>query len=183
MVGGNVLGLLISLVVGSRLVGLEYQNQVVEATFRKELVYVEDWKLGGLTLSGLVDSFIEVRTNYRRLFLHMTYFELWSTGFNQAMLLLPMMLLVGPVMSGRMELARYLQAIQAFNKVHSAMSVLMAQWIDINELFSVMRRLREFEDALPESATTISVITKATTRVKKKEDERTPLVVAAAPSE
>ena len=62
-----------------------------------------------------------MRTNYRRLFLHLTYFEVWSTGFGQTMVLLPMLVLVGPVLAGRMPLAMYLQAINAFSKVQSAM--------------------------------------------------------------
>jgi peptide/bleomycin uptake transporter len=35
-------GLIISWIVGIKLPGLEYNNQVVEAAFRKELVYGED---------------------------------------------------------------------------------------------------------------------------------------------
>ena len=49
MVGGNTVGVLLSLVVGRKLVGLEYDNQAVEATFRKELVRA--------TLHVLDDSF------------------------------------------------------------------------------------------------------------------------------
>ena len=35
-------GVLVSWLVGIKLPGLEYNNQVVEAAFRKELVYGED---------------------------------------------------------------------------------------------------------------------------------------------
>ena len=64
-------------------------------------MYVEDRKPDALGQKGLMDCFLAVKSNYHRLFLHLTYFELWSTGFGQAMVLLPIIVLIGPVLSGR----------------------------------------------------------------------------------
>lgn len=56
-------GLLISWFVGIRLPGLEYNNQKVEAAFRKELVYAEDDKIH----YGKTETIIELRSIHKRL--------------------------------------------------------------------------------------------------------------------
>ena len=55
----------------------------------------------------------------------------------------------GRAPNGDLTLGKYMQAISAFEKVQSSLSVLMHRWIDINELRAVGRRLQEFEALLP----------------------------------
>ena len=42
-----------------------------------------------------------------------------------------------------------MEANAVFAKVQAGLSTLLHRWVEINELRSVMRRLREFEAALP----------------------------------
>lgn len=69
-------GLLISWFVGIKLPGLEYNNQKVEAAFRKELVYAEDDKVNFGKTETLVELFTGLKINYHRLFLHYGYFDI-----------------------------------------------------------------------------------------------------------
>ena len=65
---------LIHALVGIKLPGLEFQNQRVEAAYRKELVYGED-NPDRAEASHLQVLFHDVRRNYFRLFFHYLYFD------------------------------------------------------------------------------------------------------------
>ena len=68
-------GVLISWLVGIKLPGLEYNNQVVEAAFRKELVYGEDDRVAYAKPPSILELFTGIKFNYHRLFLHYGYFD------------------------------------------------------------------------------------------------------------
>jgi peptide/bleomycin uptake transporter len=78
----SVGGMIISWFVGIKLPGLEYNNQKVEAAFRKELVYGEDDKAKFASPSTLADLFTGIRMNYHRLFLHYGYFDMWTYSYS-----------------------------------------------------------------------------------------------------
>ncbi len=73
----SVGGMVISWYVGSKLPGLEYNNQKVEAAFHKELVLGEDDKINHSSTKTLTALFMGIRFNYHRLFLHYGYFDTW----------------------------------------------------------------------------------------------------------
>lgn len=59
-------------------------------------------------------------------------------------------LLMGPhVFDGSITLGAYVQSQGAFRAALAGLTYPIDQWVDINELLSVSRRLREFEAALP----------------------------------
>ena len=61
-------GLVISWLVGIKLPGLEYNNQKVEAAFRKELVYGEDDRKNYVQAPTILQLFTGIKFNYHRLF-------------------------------------------------------------------------------------------------------------------
>ena len=63
-------GLIISWFVGIKLPGLEYNNQKVEAAFRKDLVLGEDDKTNYAQQERLWELFLGIRFNYQRLYMH-----------------------------------------------------------------------------------------------------------------
>ena len=65
-------GMLISWFVGIKLPGLEYNNQRVEAAFRKDLVLGEDDKKNYAQPETLWELFLGIRFNYQRLYLHLS---------------------------------------------------------------------------------------------------------------
>ena len=147
--GGFVLGYAVSILVGWRLVSLEYNNQAAEAAFRKELVYAEDEVQGHGELSVCHGLFRALRRVYYTLFAHLLYFETWSALFLKAMSLIPLVVLAPHVYNRSITLGTYMQAVGAFNSVTEGMSQPLSRWVDFNIMLSVVRRLREFESALP----------------------------------
>ena len=86
-------GLIISWIVGIKLPGLEYNNQKVEAAFRKELVYGEDDRKNYAQAPSILQLFTGIKFNYHRLFLHYGYFDLWLIMYNQTMIIVPYLLM------------------------------------------------------------------------------------------
>lgn len=141
----SVGGLIISWFVGIKLPGLEYNNQKVEAAFRKELVYAEDDKVNyGLT-STIIELFTGLKFNYNRLFLHYGYFDVWVNFFEQLMMIVPYLIMGPGLFTAAITLGALIQVSNAFSKVRESFSIFISNWTTITELRSIYKRLREFE--------------------------------------
>jgi len=138
-------GLLISWFVGIKLPGLEYNNQKVEAAFRKELVYAEDDKVNFGKTDTLKELFIGLKYNYFRLFLHYGYFDVWLYSFQQLMVIVPYLIMGPGLFTGLITLGVMMQVANAFSEVRESFSIFIANWTTITELRSIHKRLREFE--------------------------------------
>jgi peptide/bleomycin uptake transporter len=138
-------GMVISWVVGIKLPGLEYNNQKVEAAFRKELVLGEDDKENYCSIPTLTELFTGLKFNYNKLFLHYSYFDLWANCFDQFMIIIPY-LIAGPALfSTTITLGIVVQISNAFQKVQVSLSLFIYNWTTITELRSIWRRLHEFQ--------------------------------------
>ncbi len=141
-------GIIISWFVGWYLPGLEYNNQRVEAAFRKELVLGEDDKVLYAQTETLTELFTGIKINYQRLFNHYGYFDLWSTSLGQIMIIAPYLVMGPSLFTGAIMLGVLVQVSNAFQKVYQAFSIPIENWTTINELRSIFKRLREFEKNL-----------------------------------
>ena len=137
-------GTAISFLVGIKLPGLEYNNQRVEARFRKRLVYSEDDKKYA-DMPSLTELFTGLRFNYFRLYLHYSYFALWATWFTQFIIIADLLLIGAGVVLGIVTLGFLNQISHAFSKVAESLSYFVDNWTTVTELMSVIKRLREFE--------------------------------------
>lgn len=138
-------GLLISWFVGIKLPGLEYNNQKVEAAFRKELVYAEDDKAHFGKTETIVELFTGLKFNYNRLFLHYGYFDIWVNFFEQLMIIVPYLIMGPGLFTGVITLGVLVQVSNAFSKVRESFSIFISNWTTITELRSIHKRLKEFE--------------------------------------
>ena len=138
-------GLIISWFVGIKLPGLEYNNQKVEAAFRKELVYAEDDKANFGAPEKLGELFLDLKRNYARLFLHYGYFDIWRYMFGQSMVIVPLIAMGPSVLAGAITLGVMMQVVNAFSQVRGSLAVFMNNWTVITELRSIYKRLKEFE--------------------------------------
>lgn len=138
-------GMAISWFVGIQLPGLEYNNQKVEAAFRKELVYGEDNKIDHASLSKLTDLFAGIRFNYQRLFLHYGYFDIWLNTYDQCIIIVPYLIMAPQLFTGAITLGILIQVSNAFSQVHGSLALFIHNWTTITELRSIWRRLHEFE--------------------------------------
>ena len=141
-------GLIISWFVGWRLPGLEYNNQKVEAAFRKDLVLGEDDKVNHARPENLWELFLGIRFNYHRLYLHYGYFNVWVHSYDQIMTVVPYLLMGPGLFTGLITLGVLVQVSNAFGRVHGGFALFLHNWTTITELRSIWKRLREFEDNL-----------------------------------
>ena len=133
--------------LGYKLPGLQYKNQVVEARYRKELVYGEDDPERADPFS-VTKFFGEVRKNYFKLFYHYMYFDVGKWSYLQFGVMVPYIALGPSIVAGAFTLGVMQQIIRAFGKVESSFQFLVNSWTIIVELISVWKRLSEFEAKL-----------------------------------
>jgi len=141
-------GMVVSWFVGYFLPGLEYNNQKVEAAFRKELVLGEDDKRNHAQPDTLFSLFTGLRTNYFRLYLHYGYFNLWSNAYGQITSLTPLLMMGPGMFTGAVTFGLLNQVSNAYGQVDNAFAVVLNNWTVLTELRSIWKRLHEFEDNL-----------------------------------
>jgi peptide/bleomycin uptake transporter len=146
MAGTLLLGL-----VGVKLPGLEFQNQRVEAAFRKELVYGED-DHGRARPLDTKDFFLGVQRNYFRLYGHYLYFNVARYLYLQGANFVPLIAMSPSIAAGALTFGLFQQVSNAFNQVDSSFRFLANSWTTIISLISVYKRLRLFESHIPADA-------------------------------
>ncbi len=137
-------GTVLLAVVGIKLPGLEFENQKVEAAYRKELVYGEDNEERA-TPPTVSQLFSNVRKNYFRLYFHYLYFDVARWSYLQATVLVPYIALGPTIVGGAITLGVMQQIVRAFSRVENSFQYLVNAWTTIVELISVYKRLRAFE--------------------------------------
>lgn len=142
-----VFGTVLLMVVGIKLPGLQFNNQKVEAAYRKELVYGEDHEERAQPKT-LRELFSNVRLNYFRLYLHYSYFNLVSIWYIQLDILYSLVVLFPSIAAGKMTLGLITQIGNVFDKVRESFQYLISSWKTIIELLSIYKRLRIFEKIL-----------------------------------
>jgi peptide/bleomycin uptake transporter len=137
-------GTVLLAMIGVKLPGLEFQNQRVEAAFRKELVYGEDDGERARP-AHFKTLFADVKYNYFRLFFHYMYFDVARYIYLQFGVLVPYIALGPTLVTGIITLGVMQQIVRAFGRVESSFQYLVSSWTTIVELISVYKRLRAFE--------------------------------------
>ncbi len=140
-------GTVLLAVVGIKLPGLEFNNQKVEAAYRKELVYGEDAQERAEPQTVL-ELFTDVRRNYFRLFLHYMYFDIAKWSYLQFGVMVPYIMMGPTIVSGVITLGVLQQILRAFDRVEGSFQFLVNSWSTIVELMSIYKRLKAFESAI-----------------------------------
>lgn len=138
-------GLIISWFVGFKLPNLEYNNQKAEAAFRKELVYAEDNRTLYADFQTVLKLFTGLKLNYKKLFLHYGYFNIWLILFEQIIVIIPFLVMAPSLFAGVISLGVLMQINNAFSQVRSSFSVFITNYTSITQLRSIYKRLKEFE--------------------------------------
>lgn len=131
---------------------LEVLNQVVEAILRKQLVLAED-DFSMRAFKALARMFDDVRKNYYRLFNWYTGLSVWQRLFGFVMGNIALVLLAPSYFAGAISFGVLMQANQAFGQIERAMTFFVDRYTQIIEFVSVIKRLREFDNALPNEVT------------------------------
>lgn len=148
-------GLMVSVLLGYKLVDLEVKNQVVEAQLRKQLVVLEIDPASITEKRSPIASFQailkEIRRNYRNLYLNFSLLSTWLSAYEQLAILVPYMVAGGMLFAAnpadRITLGKLVKLSNAFGKVFTSVNVISDNWLQVNEFRSVLVRLVEFENA------------------------------------
>lgn len=140
-------GTVVLAAIGVKLPGLEFNNQKVEAAYRKELVYGED-HADRADPQTLKELFSKVRFNYFRLYFHYVYFNLARIWYLQLDNIYSLFVLFPSIAAGKMTLGLMSQINNVFDQVRSSFQYLISSWPTIIELLSIYKRLKAFEAAL-----------------------------------
>lgn len=147
----SLFGTFLLAIVGIKLPGLEFNNQKVEAAYRKELVYGEDDAERAQPLS-LKELFSNVRKNYFRLYFHYMYFNVARSLYLQADNIFAYLILVPTIAAGKITFGLLQQILTAFSQVSNSFQYLVNSWPTIVDLLSVYKRLKAFESTLNDEA-------------------------------
>lgn len=159
-------GLLVSAVVGRKLVVLEVKNQKIEAQLRTSLVILAETPsiLCGPKSTGpaelehispvnaMADIFDKLYHNYRRLYTQFMGMNIWLSLYDQINSILPY-LLTAPLLFAvnvehRISLGVLVKVSNAFSKVFESLAILSENWTAVNAFRAVVHRLLEFESVL-----------------------------------
>ncbi|MEM7562512.1 MAG: putative transporter [Pseudomonadota bacterium] len=143
-IASALVGTLIVAIVGIKLPGLEFNNQLVEAAYRKELVYGEDYE-NRADPQTVTTLFAEVRKNYYRLYLHYGYFNFARFAYIQYSVMLPLIAMAPTIVAGAITFGIFGQIRNAFGQVEDSFQFLVNSWSTIVELISIYKRLHKFE--------------------------------------
>jgi len=143
----SIFGTVILAVTAIKLPGLEFQNQLVEAAYRKELVHGEDDPVRA-SAPLCRELFDHVQKNYFTLYFHFMYFNIVKYSFLQADVIFPYMLMCPSISSGSLSMGQVTQTISAFRSVSKSFEFLVRSWKTIVELSSIVKRLQAFEQGI-----------------------------------
>jgi len=133
--------------VGYRLPGLEFQNQRVEAAYRKELVYGEDDPDRAQPQIATA-MFADVRKNWFRLYFNYLYFNVFRYAYLRGSVFVPLIVLGPTIVVGKITFGVYTQITNAFSQVENSFQFLVNSWPTIIELISIYKRLKAFESVI-----------------------------------
>ncbi|PPJ45888.1 peptide transporter [Rhizobium sp. KAs_5_22] len=143
----SVFGTVLLALVGIKLPGLQFRNQRVEAAFRKELVYGEDYADRARPLT-MAELFANVRKNYFRMYWHYTYFNVARYTFGQLDAIILTFMLIPTIVAAKITMGIWQQIATAFGQVSDSFQYLVSSWSTIIELLSIRKRLVAFEAAI-----------------------------------
>ena len=146
-----ILGTYFSVVIGRRLIGLNYLQERFQADFRFGLVHVRD-NLEPIFMYGgerhetdqLSRRFSKVVENFKQLILWKRNLGFLTNSYGGMAILVPYSFLAAAYVSGRLQFGQVAQAATAFMSLHGALSIIVANFPGIAEYANVVVRLSEF---------------------------------------
>jgi vitamin B12/bleomycin/antimicrobial peptide transport system ATP-binding/permease protein len=146
-------GTWVSMKVGRPLIPINFDQQRYEADFRFALVRVRDnaesiAMYGGepREMNHLLGRFAALFNNYNRLIFRQRRLAYVTRTYDNAVSLLPYVVLAGAYFAHRMEFGQFLQAASAFGTVKDSFSVVASSLEDLTDYAAVVNRLATFQE-------------------------------------
>ena len=153
LLGYAAVGTYASVLVGRRLIPINFDQQRYEADFRFGLVHVRD-NAEPIAMYGgedyerrqLLGRFAKLFDNFNLLIKWQRHLGLVTSAYSGPVDLLPWFLLAGAYFAGKVELGQLSQAAVAFGSLKGAVSVIVDQFSGIANYATVVNRLAEYEE-------------------------------------
>ena len=155
VLGYSLVGTFLTILVGRRLIGLNFNQLRYEADFRYSLVHVRDnaesiafYQGEKPELGQISDRFKKVLGNFSLLIGWQRNLSLFTTAYSYLPVVLPFIVLFPQYFGGQIEYGDMVQANFAFLHIYAALSLIVAQMEQITTFAASIERLSTFADAI-----------------------------------
>ncbi len=150
-IGYSILGTLVTVLFGRRLIGMHYEQQKLEAEFRYNLVYLRDNAEPIALYNAAEREKSELNSRLSALLRNMNSIASWQrnltlfkTSYDYSLLIIPALISAPLYLSGQIQLGMMVQAGTAFGRVIGALSVVIVQYQTFARLAAITSRLSDF---------------------------------------
>jgi putative ATP-binding cassette transporter len=151
----SALGTWLAHLIGRKLIGLNFNQQRVEADFRFSLVRVRE-NMEGIALhggepqeeAGLRERFAAVMHNWWAIMTATKQLTFFTSGFGQVAVIFPFIVAAPAYFAGRVALGGLVQTTRAFGEVQGAMSWAVTAYDDLAAWRATVDRLTGFHQAV-----------------------------------
>lgn len=140
-------GMAFLMYVGRKLPGYEYNNQKVEAAYRKELVLGEE-SSEYASPQSVKQLFNDVRVNYFSMYRAYLMFDSYSNAYGKYSELTVYIFMSPTILQAAITLGVLKQITSSYSRVESSLRFLIRRWSSCVELMSIYKRLKAFESQI-----------------------------------
>jgi putative ATP-binding cassette transporter len=155
VLGYSLVGTAFTVLIGRRLVRLNFNQLRYEADFRYGLVHVRDsaesiafYQGEGPERARVFDRFRSVLRNFNLLIGWQRNLSFFTTAYSYLPVVLPYLVLFPQYFGGQIEYGDMVQANFAFTQVYAALSLIVSQIEQITNFAAGVERLSTFSDAM-----------------------------------
>ena len=148
-------GTLITVLIGKRLVGLNYNQLRKEANFRYGLIHIRDNAESIAFYQGetgekeqIHKRFFQVLKNFNFLIGWQRNLDFFTTGYNYLVVILPALIVAPMYFAGKVEFGQISQASFAFSQVLGAFSIIVQYFDSISAFAAGINRVSTFKEKL-----------------------------------
>jgi vitamin B12/bleomycin/antimicrobial peptide transport system ATP-binding/permease protein len=152
LVGYAALGTWLTIMIGRRLVVINFDQQRYEADYRFALVHARDNAEQIALYQGAKDEarqlskrFAHLLRNFKLLLLWQRHLTFFTEAYDDAANLVPYFVLAGAYFSGHFKLGEFTQAAYAFAVLQSSLSLVIDRFQTLTDYASVVNRLAAFK--------------------------------------
>ncbi|MFZ3044495.1 MAG: ABC transporter ATP-binding protein/permease, partial [Desulfatirhabdiaceae bacterium] len=155
VLGYSLVGTILSILIGRRLVDLNFNQLRYEADFRYSLVHVRDNAESIAFYQGEKPELAQIGNRFRKVLRNFNVLIGWqrnltffTTGYRYLPAVLPFLVLFPQYFAGQINYGDMMQANFAFLQIYAALSLLVTQMEQITNFAAAIKRLSTFADAI-----------------------------------
>jgi vitamin B12/bleomycin/antimicrobial peptide transport system ATP-binding/permease protein len=153
--GYAILGTWVTHLIGRPLIGLNFQQERLEADYRFSLARLREYSEQVALLSGeraeeenLGQRFAKIVDNYMQIVVRLIKLNTFTSSYFQANVVVPYILTAPYYFIGRISLGQMQQVVGAFSRVESALTYFITIYTTLADYRAVLDRLTSFENSI-----------------------------------